>query len=324
MTYVYSSRFAGDIVHFIEQKHSLGFDYVSSEEILFEFDKFCAVRFPAEENLTREICFAWAVRRNSEGNRRFLNRLSPIRELARYIISIGKEAFVLPFCFAKKGQRHTPYIYSERELNALFEAADKIVVEKNNTVRHIVVGTMIRLIYCCGLRPGEARRLRFGNVDLSNGRIEIIESKGHKDRFVYIDGEVLELMQMYNMRISEIVPEREWFFPMRTDTKCSSAWLMRNFAELCKSVRIKPDEFCLSVYRVYNLRHTFATHRIYKWLGEGKDINAMLPYLSAYMGHSELSDTCYYIHLIPKLLAEMSGVKYDAFESMLPEVRCCE
>lgn len=33
----------------------------------------------------------------------------------------------------------------------------------------------------------------------------------------------------------------------------------------------------------------------------GKDVTAMLPYLSAYMGHAQLSDTYYYIHLVPGL-----------------------
>jgi integrase len=171
------------------------------------------------------------------------------------------------------------------------------------------------------LRPAEARRLRFCDVDFSKGRIEIIESKGHKDRFVYIDREVLGLLQAYNHKISEVMPERKWFFPHKADQSCNSAWLARNFSDLCKSAGVKSGG---SGFRIYNLRHTFATHRIYKWLGEGKDVNAMLPYLSAYMGHSQLSDTCYYIHLIPELLAEMSGVKYNSFENLLPEVKLCE
>ena len=53
---------------------------------------------------------------------------------------------------------------------------------------------------------------------------------------------------------------------------------------------------------------------------EGRDLNAMLPYLSAYMGHAQLSDTYYYIHLIPSLLEEMSGFTFSSAETLLPEV----
>jgi len=38
-----------------------------------------------------------------------------------------------------------------------------------------------------------------------------------------------------------------------------------------------------------------------KWLREGKDVNAMLPYLMKYMGHSEVKNTLYYFHLVPDI-----------------------
>lgn len=46
----------------------------------------------------------------------------------------------------------------------------------------------------------------------------------------------------------------------------------------------------------------------------------MLPYLSAYMGHAQLSDTYYYIHLVPGLMEEMSGIAFSSAEALLPEV----
>lgn len=52
----------------------------------------------------------------------------------------------------------------------------------------------------------------------------------------------------------------------------------------------------------------------------GKDLNSMLPYLSAYMGHARLPDTYYYIHLVPSLLEEMSGFAFSSAEAFLPEV----
>ena len=50
----------------------------------------------------------------------------------------------------------------------------------------------------------------------------------------------------------------------------------------------------------------------------------MLPYLSAYMGHAQLSGTYYYIHLVPSLLEEMSGFAFSSAEVFLPEVRIDE
>lgn len=67
-----------------------------------------------------------------------------------------------------------------------------------------------------------------------------------------------------------------------------------------------------------------ATHRLYHWMCEGKDLNAMLPYLSAYMGHAQLSDTYYYIHLVPGLMEEMSDFAFSSAEVLLPEVETDE
>ena len=53
---------------------------------------------------------------------------------------------------------------------------------------------------------------------------------------------------------------------------------------------------------------------------EGKDIEAMIPYLSEYMGHAQLSDTYYYIHLAPDICKEMSGFEENEFDRLIPEV----
>ena len=44
-------------------------------------------------------------------------------------------------------------------------------------------------------------------------------------------------------------------------------------------------------------------------------------YLSAYMGHAQISDTYYYIHLVPGLFERMSGFDYTMSEMLLPEVK---
>lgn len=52
----------------------------------------------------------------------------------------------------------------------------------------------------------------------------------------------------------------------------------------------------------------------------GMSDGSIYDYLSAYMGHAQLSDTYYYIHLVPGLLEEMSGFTFSSAEAFLPEV----
>ena len=148
MTYTFKSLFAERLRGFVEQKNAVGFPYAESSRILRDFDEFCLNRYPFETTLTKEICLAWAVRKNTEGNNTFRNRLMPVREFARYLNRNGNTAFVLPPNFAKKGARHIPHIYSEEEIAALWDVLDQLKPRKGYPIRHFVIPTLVRLLYC--------------------------------------------------------------------------------------------------------------------------------------------------------------------------------
>ena len=42
----------------------------------------------------------------------------------------------------------------------------------------------------------------------------------------------------------------------------------------------------------------------------------LLPYLSAYMGHSELTSTLYYVHLLPDNLRRAAHIDWDYLSSV--------
>ena len=71
---------------------------------------------------------------------------------------------------------------------------------------------------------------------------------------------------------------------------------------------------------LYSFRHSFATHRIYRWRKEGLDIASLLPGLSVYMGHTKYQHTLYYLHFLPELFSSMAGFDYEQFSDILPEV----
>ena len=83
---------------------------------------------------------------------------------------------------------------------------------------------------------------------------------------------------------------------------------------------VSPDVGSTARVRVYDLRHRFATAVMARWLAEGRDIMSMLPYLSAYMGHSCIEHTLYYVHLLPEHLVKGSPVDWDRFNALVREV----
>ena len=176
MVYTFESHFAAQIENFIAQKNALGFGYLESSRLLRDFDRFCLTYFPEENLLTKELCLAWAMKKGTEGNNTFRNRMMPVREFARYLNRNGEAAYILPPNIARKDAPYAPYIYTEAEILAIWDVFDHLKPRGGFPVRQFVIPAMIKLMYCCGLRPSEARRLHVDDVDLDIGRLNIMES----------------------------------------------------------------------------------------------------------------------------------------------------
>lgn len=315
----FHSGFSEKLSSFVTQKNSLGFPYKESIRILYEFDAMCAEYFPNENVLSQEICMRWAIRKETEQNNSFNNRLMPIREFAKYLIRIGENAYVIEDRFVKKKPRHTPYIFSEKEILLLWRFYDSVKQNPEEPVKHLAMAAIVRLLYCCGLRPIEATRLRVQDVNLLEGKIYIIESKGHKDRIVMMHSDLKNYLENYDKKVQEYMPNRRKFFPNHEDDSFSVVTLDRAFRNARTSCNIIGTS--IAIPRLYDFRHTFATHRLYQWMKEGKDLSTMLPYLSAYMGHTDLASTYYYIHFVPGQFESMSGYDGSSLERLIPEVK---
>ncbi len=322
MMYTFESCFAARIEEFIAQKMALGFGYMESSRLLRDFDRFCLTNFPDADLLTEEICLAWAAKKDTESNNTFRNRMMPLREFARYLNRTGEAAYVLPPNIARKDAPYAPYIYTKEEIQTIWNVLDTLKPRRGFPVRHFVIPAMVKLMYCCGLRPAEVRRLRVVDADLDKGRLNIMESKQHRSRIVMMADDVAKMLSDYDAVISAVIPKREPFFPNSEGGFYGKRGLEKTFRQTLAKTGIFGTG--RRSPRLYDFRHTFATHCLYRWMREGKDLNAMLPYLSAYMGHAQLSDTYYYIHLVPGLIEEMSGVAFSSSEILLPEVESYE
>ncbi len=321
MKYIYKSRLKEHIHGFLNQKHTLGYLYITSERVLKSFDIFCFENYSSEKNITEEIGKAWAVIRPTEKSVSFQNRLAPVRELARYINRLGIDAYVIPLKFSPKiTDKHIPYIFTDEEIILFFKAADSLEINQRCTLRHIMVPIMFRLMYCCGLRPSEVRLLKTKDINFQDNVINIIESKGHKDRIVMVSSDVMQLCQNYYYYRKQICQNCDYFFPSKRNhgNYYVPSWLSTMFAYCWDMVSI-PNRNGIKP-RSYDFRHTFVTKRFYLWMKEEKDLNAMLPYLSAYLGHEQFSQTAYYLHLVPGLFSQINPLDINEFSSLLPEV----
>lgn len=159
MKYPYYGNFRIYLEGLVEQKQSLGYPYVSSGRILRMFDEYCIKHFPNKHTLSSDIAISWASLREYENQNGLMRRITPVRQLAKYMNSIGVDAYVIPSNIPKKQIRYVPPIFISRELSAFFKAIDSCKPSPFSPGRHLVIPVFFRLLYCCGLQSSEARLL---------------------------------------------------------------------------------------------------------------------------------------------------------------------
>jgi integrase/recombinase XerD len=313
----YSSVLGSCILDFIAMKRASGHSYETAERYLHEFDCYCRSQtVPAKA--MRELIIGWAQARNGEEPATHRVRVSPVRELGRYMQSLGiPDAYVLPSACHGRISRYVPHFFTKTEITSFFLACDNLKPHGAMKARHLVLPVFFRLLYCCGVRTGEARKLRVGEVDLSQGTITILGAKRHSSRRIPLPHDLLELFRTYDARVSRIYPGRVFFFPTTASEcyACSSISLVFgkiwNAAELRRGTGSRP--------RAYDFRHHFALTVLNRWIVSGAEVNAKLPYLTRYMGHAAMMSTDYYLHLVPEFFHAFAE-KVRATENVLPEV----
>ena len=91
-----------------------------------------------------------------------------------------------------------------------------------------------------------------------------------------------------------------------------TSWIWNN---LRKTIRDNGLENLYN-FRPYDFRHLFASRTIMKWIDNKQDVMKLLPYLSVYMGHSDIKYTMYYVHLLPERLKKTSGIDWTIFNQI--------
>lgn len=312
-----------DIIDLIEQKRILGYKYESQAVILKHFDQFCLKNYPDATILEKEIVLHWVRINPGEHPSTQETRLSPINELARYIMRKGGWAYILPKGVLAKKVKFTPYIFSDNEIKRLFATIDNDCHFCYEVpLRHIVMPEFFRLLYCCGLRVTEARLLKVEDVDLENGILSLTRTKLSKHRQIPLSLELLNRFKEYSQKIHVCSTSETWFFPGLKNNAMTSQNINRNLrrflwnAGISHSGRAKlgePGAPC-----VHSLRHTFAVNCLRKWMRQGKNLNTYLPILQAYMGHTYYRDTAYYLHLSSDLVQDIRSNLEQTLGAIIP------
>ena len=173
--YSFTSCFAPFIESMITEKRNAGFQYEHAEWILHKFDEFCNQEQVETPVITQELAGKWGTLRKTETKVTLAGRISVLRQLSLYMQAYGIKCYI-PRNFTRKSNR-SAYVLSIEEIQSLFLEIDSYQPTINAEVFHrlaLEYRILFRVLFCCGLRVSEARKLRLDTVDLENGVLKIL------------------------------------------------------------------------------------------------------------------------------------------------------
>ena len=121
--YIFNSPFKSDIQKFLDLKHSLGYKYALEEILLLNLIR-CAFLISKRKGFNTNYCNGLGTARKNESNSSLGNRIVTIREFAKYLNNTGKYAFVIPTTYIPKKKKYQSYIYTNYELQKIFDIID--------------------------------------------------------------------------------------------------------------------------------------------------------------------------------------------------------
>ncbi|XOK13752.1 site-specific tyrosine recombinase XerD [Agrobacterium tumefaciens] len=233
-------------------------------------------------------------------------RLSSMRQFYRFLYSEGLRGDdPTGIIDAPKKGLALPKTMSVADVNRLLGlAAQEAATAGPGQLARIRMHLLLELLYATGMRVSELVSLPV-KVLRQEGRFLMIRGKGNKDRMVLLSRAAIDAMEKYEAARKALVQEKDkapkkaeatespWLFP----SSSRQGHLPRQvFARDLKDIAIRAG-LTPSVISPHVLRHAFASHL----LQNGADLRAVQELL----GHSDISTTQIYTHVLEERLQEL-------------------
>jgi integrase/recombinase XerD len=314
--YQWKSSLSPYMKAYLDEMHIIGFKFKNQERFLRQFDEFCYKNNYEGSTMDRGLVelFCQGMDYEKEGTRRA--RILLMRRLAEFMLKMGYEAYIHPqeppSC---KRSSYQPYIYTEQELKEIFTQIDKCKVIISSD-RHIVDPLLFRMLYGCGLRISEALGLKLCDVDLKEGTLRILHAKNDKNRLVPMASSLVKRCREYTETVHKLSTGDAYYFQNRYGGPYDKSTIYCRFRRYLWRAGISHSG---KGPRVHDLRHTQAVHCLKRWVLSGRELTNLLPYLAAYLGHTDFRGTQYYLRLTADLYPEIVKRFETVFGYLIPE-----
>lgn len=321
MSKQYNSVYAKHIEQFIEMKRKLGFKFITPAVILLQFDRFAEKAGAMSKGIRRELAEKWSKRRPNESPSFWYTRVQVVSMFSTFLRDLDIESHVVKLPPFPK-HNFIPYIYTQKEIRAVFKAADHLVMQMRNMRSSLFsIPALLRVLYATGIRIGEALELSEKDISIDEKYLQVRDSKNGKERIIPISCSLAGVLKQYNKQKNRLPlrPKSNYFFINLNGRRCSYLAVAKWFRDCL----IKADIRCEKrnhFPRIHDLRHTFAVTSLASMAEEGIDLYASLPILSTYLGHQSLESTNHYVRLTanmyPDLIKDVDMICLDVFPKL--------
>lgn len=312
-TCIFRSPLAHRLQSFMELRHAAGRKQTRDHKILRYLDRFLTTELRPGQAITRDVVDKWVagMAHLAVGTR--INRLSMMRQFCAYQGHFDPRTCMVHRIFFPDRTRVAPHIYSARDVRNIMAAAMELGPLRG--LRPDAVATLIGLLYATGLRIGEALNLTLADVDLRRRLLTVRETKFNKSRHVPVSSPTARHLRAFLLK-----RKRKGFsqdpdarvFVTRTGRAYGQAGIYTIFLEITRKLGLRGPKGQPGP-RLHDFRHTFAVNRLLAWYRGGENVQAKLPLLSTYLGHTSITCTEVYLHATAELLESVGKRFHDHF-----------
>ena len=287
------------LTDYLRMRRALGYKLERTGQLLADFVDYA--NGAGAQHITVELALTWATAPVGADPSWHGARLSAVRGFAGYLSTLDPDTQIPPAdVLPHRARRAVPYLYSDAEIAALMAAAKGL----RPPLRAATYATLIGLLAATGMRIGEAIALDRDDVEPSTGLLFVRDSKFGKSRQLPLHPSTVDALAAYAVQRNRAcpVPASAAWFISTTGTRLIYNNVHLTFHRLteragltARSQRCRP--------RPHDLRHTFAVATLLTWYRDGGDVQARLPLLSTYLGHTDPGSTYWYLSAAPELLA---------------------
>lgn len=251
--------------------------------------------------VTIEHAIGWATLPAAATSSYWCDRLSIVRQFARYLQTIDPACEVPPKgLLPYRRERPIPFLFEPADIERVMRAARGLRGELHAATTQTLIGLMA----VTGIRIGEAIGLDRDDIDRHQQLIRVIDGKFGKSREVAVHETTITALDRYAELRDRVCPRPQCdaFLLSRNGTRLLYQCVHLVFKRLVRATGLE-DRSPRSRPRPHSLRHSFAVNTLRDWYSSDVDVQARLPLLTTHMGHVTPASTYYYLTAAPDLLA---------------------